>query len=893
MQDLFYRKALQAVGDGILFIGAGEEITFCNRAFLDMVGYGEADILGKNWRLLERDETPAELAERIRGAIAKRERFEGEVIAHRKGGGAFRHSLSILPQFDENGDFVGLIAKLGEGHRGERQRDLDAFQKHSRVIFENIGTGVMICSPDGVVRKINPEAMRSLGLSPSTEGRTIERAKFDLIKEDGSPFTEEDCLVKSVMERGEAVRDAIIGKLAGGSGGTQWFHCNALPIVEPTGEISTVILYFNDISQRRNHELAAKADQRRFQLALRAARSVVCDWDLLTEEFWASESFETVFGSSPPSTMGLTEVPQYVVEEDRDRYQRQLLQALAQQDRRLQREFRFVRPEGGIGTLRSEFTIHYDDDGEPVRIIGSTIDVTELRQKEEKLASSEERLRIVTELSSDILWEMNPDTEVVWRAAEGVERLGLDPDLAPYSGGAWIDQVSPEDRERVVSSLSAALEGGADRWREEYRMQKADGSTLLVQDTAALIRDENGAVTRVVGAVRDITESRRLEDFLRNKQSLESLGKLTGGVAHDFNNMLMIIMGNTEILLDETDDPDVCELLDLIQSAARNGAELTSRLLSFARQQPLAPQRMNIAEQMEQIGKLIRHGLPEDITLSVTASEEDLFVEVDPSQLDNALVNLAMNARDAMPEGGLLTLEASSYRVELGALENVLAPGEYVRIAMTDSGSGMAPEIASRVFEPFFTTKARGDGTGLGLSMVYGFANQSGGHAFVETAPGEGTTVCIFLPKIEPIEGEAESRGTEYTFPRDSAAKILIVEDEGQVRRYVEKLFKAEGYSVLSASNGPDAMALLDRHDDVDLLFTDIVMPGGMNGLELAEKARHRLPGIKVIFSSGYASMRTLGDSFDPGRDMLLLKPYTRMELAKALKRVTYDPVCD
>ena len=893
MQDLFYRKALQAVGDGILFIDAGEEITYGNRAFLDLTGYGEADILGKNWRLLEGDETTAELAERIRDAIDNRERFEGEVVARRKGGDAFRHSLSVLPQFDENGGFAGLIAKLGEPDRRGRQRDLDAFQKQSRVIFENVGTGVMICSPDGVVRKINPEAMRLLGLSPSIEGQAIDRAKLNLIKEDGSPLTERDCFVKLVMDRGEGISGAIVGMPVDGADAARWFHCNALPIVEPSGGISTVILYFNDISEHRNHELEAKSDQRRFQLALRAARSVVCDWDLLTEEFWASESFETVFGASPPGTRGLTEVPHYVVEEDRDRYQRQLFQALAQQDRRLYREFRFVRPEGGVGTLRSEFTIHYDDDGEPVRIIGSTIDLTELRQKEEKLASSEERLRIVTELSSDILWEMDPDTEVVWRAAEGVERLGLDPDLAPYSGGAWIDQVSPEDRERVVSSLSAALEGGADRWREEYRMQKADGSTLLVQDTAALIRDENGAVTRVVGAVRDITESRRLEDFLRNKQSLESLGKLTGGVAHDFNNMLMIIMGNTEILLDETDDPDVRELLDLIQSAARNGAELTSRLLSFARQQPLAPQRMNIAEQMEQIGKLIRHGLPEDITLSVTASEEDLFVEVDPSQLDNALVNLAMNARDAMSEGGLLTLEASSHRVELGAFDNVLAPGDYVRIAMTDSGSGMPPEIASRVFEPFFTTKATGDGTGLGLSMVYGFANQSGGHAFVETAPDKGTTVCIFLPKIEPFQDENKSRGTEYPFPRDSAAKILIVEDEGQVRRYVEKLFEAEGYSVLSASNGPDAMALLDLHEDIDLLFTDIVMPGGMNGLELAEKARRRLPGIKVIFSSGYASMRTLGDSFDPGSDILLLKPYTRMELAKALERVTCRPACD
>ncbi|HCH96316.1 MAG TPA: hybrid sensor histidine kinase/response regulator, partial [Erythrobacter sp.] len=331
--------------------------------------------------------------------------------------------------------------------------------------------------------------------------------------------------------------------------------------------------------------------------------------------------------------------------------------------------------------------------------------------------------------------------------------------------------------------------------------------------------------------------------------------------------------------------PSDRERLELIHSAARNGAELTSRLLSFARQQPLAPQRIDIAEQMAQAARLIRHALPDQVELTVDVEGQTLYAEVDPSQLDNALVNLALNARDAMPQGGSLSLEARPYRVEAGLLDSVLEPGDYIRIAMVDTGAGIAPEIAPRVFEPFFTTKPIGDGTGLGLSMVYGFAKQSGGYALVESSPGKGTTVSIFLPQAAGGRPVPRSNDASPRMGRQNAT-ILLVEDDTQVRDYVEWILNAEGYSVLSASDGREALEILEQHTEIRLMCTDVVMPGRMDGIELTREAQRRLPGLKVLVISGYASEASLREALDWSDTAWLPKPFTRRDLAGALAQM-------
>jgi PAS domain S-box-containing protein len=880
------QHVIDSIGHGVIFADTTETITYANRYFREITGYSNSEIVGRNCRFLQGEDTCPEAKKRIKEAIENGQRFDGQILNYRKNGEAFWNDLSITPQFDADREltgFVGIMRDVTE-RQMHRQR-IEKLEQHLRLIFEKIPAGMVVHRADGTIESVNPEGRRLLDLPSSGDIDGLRFEDLNLFAEDGSRLGVDDCLASMVAATGQEMRDLIASIVHKASGQKIWLKCSVFPTHEESGELSAVVLSFSDIT----HEYESERERQRFELAAQVTKSIVFDWDLCTGEFWANRNFKTIFGFEPPKERNPSDPPHYVFEEDRNDYQLALSRALEQQRSRLDREFRFVKPDGTLGFVRSEVMMHYDDDGQAVRIIGLKRDLTELRRQEERLAESEERMRIVAELSSDLLWELDPETDVVWRARDGVERLGLDPALAPCSGGAWYDLILPEDRERVVASFRQAIENGAGRWREEYRIERADKSALQVADTAAIIREEGGKPTKVVGAVRDITESRRLDEFLREKQSLESLGKLTGGVAHDFNNMLMIIMGNTEILMDSVEDPETRELLDLIQSAARSGAELTSHLLAFARQQPLAPQHVDIADQMDQVAKLIRYGLPEDISLKIDLTEDNLYVEADPHQLDNALVNLAVNARDAMPDGGRLTVEVSSHSVDAGPLHAVLAPGEYVRITMSDTGPGMTPEIASRVFEPFFTTKERGEGTGLGLSMVYGFAKQSGGHAFIESSPGEGTSASIFLPRISKARFDAESDQDDTSFPL-SEGKILIVEDEEQVRHYVERIFESEGLAVLSASNAIEALELLEDHHDVDLLVTDIVMPGGMNGLQLAETARRRLPGLKVLLTSGNASMGTLREGFDRRRDTLLPKPYTREALARAVSRVMSKP---
>lgn len=750
------------------------------------------------------------------------------------------------------------------------------------IVFETLGVGVLVLSVEGKLLKANPSARRMLGFPDAGTGECARIVRPRLVAEDGSMLPAEAYPDRKVAETGAMVRGQVAGLRSEADDTITWLSFDAYPVFGDDGELASILVGLSALPKASGFVPKVRRDRERFELAARATKSVVFDWDLRTGAFWANDNFETTFGFPPPERLALDDPPLHVLEEDRPHYQDLMVRAVSRRDEKLRREFRFRRPDGGMGYAQSEFLIHYGENGQPRRMVGVKRDVTELRQNEQKLAVSEERFRIVAEVSSDMLWELDPQSRTVWRNKDGMGRLGLEEwDLEDVQG-EWADIIAEEDRDRVSRTFVDAFVSKADRWREEYRIRRPDGSFILIEDRAALIRDREGRVTRVVGAVRDISEIRRMEEFLRENQALEALGKLTGGVAHDFNNMLMIILGNTEILMDETDDPGTRELLELIETAARNGAELTSRLLSFARQQPMMPMRIDISDQLERSARLIRHGLPENVGLSVNVKGSDLYARVDPSQLDNALVNLALNARDAMRDGGVMTLEASPFTVEEGTAETGLAKGDYIRITLRDTGAGMAPDIVSRVFQPFFTTKRTGEGTGLGLSMVYGFAKQSGGHVSIDSVPGDGTCVSLFLPvsKDQPKEVEI---GQGKSIPAPAGATVLIVEDDDHLRAYFERILRNEGYAVLSAYNGPEALDLLDRHADIGIIFSDFVMPGGMNGLQLVREARRRRGALGAVLSSGYID----GPVFrgGPVQDdvTLLQKPYSRTDLVRAL----------
>ncbi|KJC35396.1 chemotaxis protein CheY [Bradyrhizobium sp. LTSP885] len=399
------------------------------------------------------------------------------------------------------------------------------------------------------------------------------------------------------------------------------------------------------------------------------------------------------------------------------------------------------------------------------------------------------------------------------------------------------------------------------------------------------LRDGEGQITGAALVYHDITASRETEHKLQQSQKLDAIGKLTGGVAHDFNNMLTIITGTTETLVESLrGQPTLARTAELIDRAAERCRELIQHLLAFARRQPLEPRTVDINGTVQDIAKLLRPTLGEQIEINSVLAPDVANAHIDPSQLANSLLNMAINARDAMPEGGKLLFETSNIVLdEAYATANPdVAPGRYVLLAVSDTGTGMSQAVQDKVFDPFFTTKEVGKGSGLGMSMVYGFVKQSGGHIKIYSEQGHGTTIKLYL---QPARGQiAVEPSALAPVPRGSET-ILIVEDDALVRNYVTTQLASLGYKTIAAPDSRAALALVDKGETFDLLFTDVIMPGGMNGRQLADEVAKRRPGMKVLYTSGYTENAIVHHGRLDAGVLLLAKPYRKSQLARMIQQ--------
>jgi len=397
------------------------------------------------------------------------------------------------------------------------------------------------------------------------------------------------------------------------------------------------------------------------------------------------------------------------------------------------------------------------------------------------------------------------------------------------------------------------------------------------------------------GMIHDISDRKHVEAALReserrfaHSQKMEAVGQLTGGIAHDFNNLLLVITGNLELLEPHLSNDDARSLLKEAREAAGLGSKLTDQLLTFGRRRHMDAQVIQLNDLVVSVTEMLRRTLGEHITLSTSLTREPWLTRADPDQFQSAIVNMAVNARDAMPQGGKLVVETRNmtFDEQHGSLLTELPPGDYVQLAISDTGTGMPPEVRDRAFEPFFTTKEKGRGTGLGLAMVYGFVKQSGGHITIYSEPGHGTTINLYFPRADGTS-LPEASGTKRA-ATDARARetVLVVEDDERVRQLTIKRLKLIGYEVLEAPDGPTALEILRRTDHIDLLFTDLIMPGGLSGREVAIRARQMKPGIRVLLTSGYAEELVRGDELQRERLKVLRKPYHQADLVAALREI-------
>ena len=538
-----------------------------------------------------------------------------------------------------------------------------------------------------------------------------------------------------------------------------------------------------------------------------------------------------------------------------------------------------IRQDGSVVDVSLSISPIRSASGKVVGISKTAHDITERKKTQQALSQEIEERRRIFDSSNDLILVTDTKGNFIQVSPSVTAILGYLPsDLIGRSATQFI---FPEDLENTRKEMRAARSGQRQRSFETRYINK-DGKAVSLNWTGTW----SEPVRRHFFIGRDLTEKQAADALLRQTQKMDAIGQLTGGVAHDFNNILTVITGTIGILEEAVvDKPEFVTIAKLIDEAAERGANLTKHLLAFARKQPLQPVDLDVNALVLEAAKLLRPTLGEHIEITPLLAENAWTALADPNQLTTAVLNLAINARDAMPNGGKLAIETANIVLDenYASRHSEVTPGHYVMIAVSDSGTGISPALLERVFEPFFTTKEVGRGTGLGLSMVFGFVKQSGGHVKIYSEEGHGTSVKIYLPRATGLHQSAAEAAVSPNIVGGTET-ILVVEDDAMVRRYVTTQVQSLGYTTLEAPNASDALRIIDEGVAIDLLFTDVIMPGAMNGRQLVEEALKRRPGLKTLYTSGYTENAIVHHGRLDSGVLLLAKPYRKSELARMIR---------
>ena len=747
-------------------------------------------------------------------------------------------------------------------------------------------------------------------------GARVDRALGERFQDTWADvWTDVVSLVEAALDgRGVALRDLPLTMTRNGAPEQTWWTFSYSPLYGDDDVVGGLFCTVVETTERVKADRDRAIVDERLQLALSAGRSIgTWDWDVVAEKITADARFATLYGVDPQRAAAgatLAEFFSRLHPDDTPRVREKVEEAL-RTGAPFSEEYRLIEPDGQVRWVVAQGRCTLDAQGRPLRFPGVSFDISERKETEEALRASEERFRAITNSVEQMIWSTRPDGfhdyyNDRWYAYTGVPPGSTD-------GDAWSGLFHSDDQERMWATWRRSLETG-EPYHIEYRLRHRSGEYRWVLGRAQPVRDAAGQVTRWFGTCTDIQEivdarevlarSREeleraveartaelmaAEDQLRQSLKMEALGQLTGGIAHDFNNMLAIVIGGLNLIERRLSrgDTNIARYVDSAMEGATRAASLTQRLLAFSRQQPLAPEAIEGRAMLAGLHELLTRTIGEQIQLETIVGPDLWPIRADANQLENVIINLAVNARDAMPDGGRLTIETANAPLDTAcAREAGVRAGDYVIVAVTDTGAGMSPEVMARIFDPFFTTKGVGKGTGLGLSQTFGFARQSGGFVKVRSTLGEGSVFELYLPRFEGEAAPAPKRAPAGAARGGSPTEIiLVVEDEGRVRNFSVEALRELGYTVLHAGGGAEALAMLEAGQDIKLLFTDVVMPE-MNGRELADRALKKSPNLKIIFTTGYTRDAVVRDGVvDPGAN-LLIKPFDIDQLAAKMRSV-------
>jgi PAS domain S-box-containing protein len=666
-----------------------------------------------------------------------------------------------------------------------------------------------------------------------------------------------------------------------------------------------------DAAERGRAEARLRDSEGRLRLVMESTRLGTWEYDVATGKATGSARHDEIFGYAPPVTdWGFERFITHIPLPSRGAVEAGFRAAL-EQGTDWDVECKFVKADGTHGWLKIGARPHYGPEGKIIRLLGTVADISERKQAEEAAIENAAKFEMFAQTLPSMVWTSLPDGSIDWFNARVPEYCGID--AAEMKPNGWAP-VHPDDMQSATEAWRASLTTGKP-FETEYRVRRYDGEFRWHITRAVPIRGADGEITLWIGSSADIQDQKNSEQALaalnatleqqvrertaellaaeatlRQSQKMEAVGQLTGGLAHDFNNLLTGISGSLEILgirLSEGKLSDFDRYLQVAQGAAKRAAALTHRLLAFSRRQTLDSKPTDINQLVHGMSELIRGTVTPAVTVRLIVAADAWVVLVDTNQLENALLNLCINARDAMPHGGHLTIATENHdlnEAEAKALE--LQPGAYVSLSVADTGGGMSADVIARAFDPFFTTKPIGEGTGLGLSMVYGFVRQSGGQARIQSALGQGTKVSLYLPRYDGAERNAEPPADSQAPARGTGETVLVVDDEPAVRMLINDVLLDLGYDVLEAENGAAGLNLLNSGRRVDLLVTDVGLPGGMNGRQLADAALVTRPDLKILFITGYAETAVIGrGNLKPGMH-ILTKPFSLDALGRRIREI-------
>lgn len=885
-------------------------VQLCNPAFESLFQYQESEIRGAE---LDAWLAPADLA---RDAQAFTERAAaGEVVRasaqrHRRDGSLVEVQITCVPLV-ENKEIVGSFAIYEDiTERREAQRAQQQAEEKLSQLFENAVEGIFRASVEGQLLSVNPALARMCGYSsPEEMILRIQDMSQDLYADPQARVE----FKRRMMEHGSV--ESFEYQLRRKDGARIWVSENARAVRISNGEIVAYEGSMEDITERKRSEL-----ERQVTFEIIHAVNVTDNLDdllylvyqALRKVLYAENCFVALyepasgmfhfpffidqFDEAPPPQQVGRSCTAYVYRTGRAMLiPQQVFDALAEQG-----EVELVgtpspswlgaplrTPAATIGVLVVQHyeneTAYTERDLEFLVSVGGQIALAiERKRAEEKIRESEARLRVLVEQLPAVLWTVGKDLRFTSALGAGLARLGLKPNQ--IVGVSLMDYFETNDQTFLpIAAHRRATKGEAVTFHVEW---KGGSYTCHVEP----LRTAEGELQGAICMALDITDRKQLEEQLRQAQKMEAVGRLAGGIAHDFNNLLMVIQGYADLMTERLAEGDPLRRnAEQIQTASQRATSLTRQLLAFSRKQMLAPKVLNVQSVVVDMEKILRRLIGEDIQLE-TSSVPDLgLIKADRSQIEQVIMNLAVNARDAMPEGGRLTIETANVELDKAAAHPpaVLSPGKYVMLAVTDNGCGMDAETQAHIFEPFFTTKEKGKGTGLGLATVYGIVKQSGGYVWVYTEPGRGTSFKVYLPRIED---EQTARGRDgksdaQELPRGSET-VLLVEDEKGVRELAREYLELTGYTVIAAEDGHTALELAAMHvGPIQLLMTDVVMPG-ISGRELAGRVKTIRPEIKVLFMSGYTDQAVVHHGILDTDAALLQKPFTMAALAAKLREI-------